>query len=85
MAEFCTHHLLHWNAETLKRWGYLSRLDNRKCHYIIRPLNRLAERLAGSIAELGGLTDNDYPGDARILATIISLHFANAALPPRKR
>lgn len=38
---------------------YLARLDNCKGRYIIRPLNKLTERLANDIAELGDLTDND--------------------------
>ena len=38
---------------------YLARLDNCKGRHIIRPLNKLIERLANDIAELGDLTDND--------------------------
>ncbi len=38
---------------------YLVRLDNCKGRYIIKPLNRLIERLSNDIAELGDLTDND--------------------------
>lgn len=38
---------------------YLERLNNCKGRYIIRPLNKLIERLANDIAELGDLTDND--------------------------
>ena len=38
---------------------YLARLDNCKGRYVIRPLNKLVERLANDIAELGDLTDND--------------------------
>lgn len=38
---------------------YLARLDNCKGRYIIRPLNKLIERLADDMAELGDLTDND--------------------------
>ena len=38
---------------------YLARLDNCKGCYIIKPLNKLIERLANDIAELGDLTDND--------------------------
>ena len=38
---------------------YLKRLDNCKGRYAIRPLNKLIERLANDIAELGDLTDND--------------------------
>ena len=39
--------------------NYLARLDNCKGRYVIRPLNKLTERLANDIAELGDLTDND--------------------------
>ena len=39
--------------------GYLGRLDNCKGRYIVRPLNKLIERLANDMAELGDLTDND--------------------------
>ena len=39
--------------------GYLARLDNCKGRYVIKPLNKLVERLANDIAELGDLTDND--------------------------
>jgi len=38
---------------------YLARLDLCKGRYIIRPLNKLVERLSNDIAELGDLTDND--------------------------
>jgi hypothetical protein len=38
---------------------FLARLDNCKGRYIIRSLNKLTERLANDIAELGDLTDND--------------------------
>ena len=38
---------------------YLARLDNCKGRYNIKPLNKLTERLANDIAELGDLTDND--------------------------
>lgn len=38
---------------------YLARLDLCKGRYIIRPLNKLVERLANDMAELGDLTDND--------------------------
>ncbi len=38
---------------------YLARLDNCKGRYVIRPLNKLIERLANDVAELGDLTDND--------------------------
>ena len=38
---------------------YLARLDNCKGRYIIKSLNKLIERLANDIAELGDLTDND--------------------------
>ena len=38
---------------------YLARLDNCKGRYVIKPLNKLIERLANDIAELGDLTDND--------------------------
>ena len=38
---------------------YLARLDNCKGRYVIKPLNKLVERLANDIAELGDLTDND--------------------------
>jgi hypothetical protein len=37
----------------------LSHLDNCKGHHIIRPLNKLVERLAYDMAEMGDLTDND--------------------------
>ena len=39
--------------------GYLSRLENCKGRHVIRPLNKLVERLANDIAEMGDLTDND--------------------------
>ena len=39
--------------------GYLARLDNCKGRYIIKPLNKLIERLSNEVAELGDLTDND--------------------------
>ena len=42
---------------------YLARLENCKGRYVIRPLNKLIERLANDIAELGDLTDNDYLWD----------------------
>ena len=38
---------------------YLARLENCKGRYIIKSLNKLIERLANDIAELGDLTDND--------------------------
>ena len=38
---------------------YLARLDNCKGRHVIRPLNKLIERLANEMAELGDLTDND--------------------------
>lgn len=38
---------------------YLARLSLCKGRYIIRPLNKLIERLAVEVAELGDLTDND--------------------------
>ncbi len=38
---------------------YLSRLDNCKGRFIIKPLNKLIERLANDMAEMGDLTDND--------------------------
>lgn len=38
---------------------YLARLGNCRGRYIIKPLNKLVERLANDIAELGDLTDND--------------------------
>ena len=38
---------------------YLARLDNCKGRYIIKPLNKLIERLANDMAEMGDLTDND--------------------------
>ena len=38
---------------------YLARLDNCKGRFVIRPLNKLVERLANDLAELGDLTDND--------------------------
>ena len=38
---------------------YLARLDNCKGRYIIKPLNKLIERLSNEVAELGDLTDND--------------------------
>ena len=38
---------------------YLARLANCKGRYVIKPLNKLIERLANDIAELGDLTDND--------------------------
>ncbi len=38
---------------------YLSRLENCKGRHVIRPLNKLVERLANDIAEMGDLTDND--------------------------
>ena len=43
----------------LKLDDFLARLDNCKGRYIIRSLNKLTERLANDIAELGDLTDND--------------------------
>lgn len=39
--------------------GYMSRLENCKGRHVIRPLNKLVERLANDIAEMGDLTDND--------------------------
>ena len=39
--------------------GYLARLENCKGRYVIKSLNKLIERLANDIAELGDLTDND--------------------------
>ena len=39
--------------------GYLSRLDLCKGRYIIRPLNKLIERLARDMATLADLTDDD--------------------------
>ena len=39
--------------------AYLARLANCKGRYVIKPLNKLIERLADDIAELGDLTDND--------------------------
>lgn len=39
--------------------AYLSRLENCKGRHVIRPLNKLVERLANDIAEMGDLTDND--------------------------
>lgn len=39
--------------------GYLARLDNCKGRYVIKPLNKLIERMANEVAELGDLTDND--------------------------
>jgi hypothetical protein len=38
---------------------YLARLDNCKGRHVIHSLNKLIERLANDIAELGDLTDND--------------------------
>ena len=38
---------------------YLARLTDCKGRYVIRPLNKLIERLSNDIAELGDLTDND--------------------------
>ena len=38
---------------------YLARHSNCKGRYVIRPLNKLIERLANDVAELGDLTDND--------------------------
>lgn len=38
---------------------FLNRLEECKGRYIIRPLNKLVERLADDMAELGDLTDND--------------------------
>ena len=38
---------------------YLARLDNCKGRHVIPPLNKLIERLANEMAELGDLTDND--------------------------
>ena len=37
----------------------MSRLENCKGRHVIRPLNKLVERLANDIAEMGDLTDND--------------------------
>ena len=42
---------------------YLTRLDNCKGRYIIKPLNKLIERLSDDVAELGDLTDNDCVWD----------------------
>ena len=39
--------------------GYLARLADCKGRYVIKPLNKLIERLSNEIAELGDLTDND--------------------------
>ena len=39
--------------------GYLARLDQCKGRLVIKPLNKLIERLANDMAELGDLTDND--------------------------
>ena len=39
--------------------GYLARLDLCKGRYIIRPLNKLTERLARDMATLADLTDDD--------------------------
>ena len=47
--------------------NYLARLDNCKGRYVIRPLNKLTERLANDIAELGDLTDNDWDMGKRSL------------------
>ncbi len=38
---------------------YLARLDNCKGRYVIKPLNKLIERLSNELAELGDITDND--------------------------
>ena len=38
---------------------YLARLDNCKGRHVIRPLNKIIERVSDDIAELGDLTDND--------------------------
>lgn len=38
---------------------YLARLDQCKGRLVIKPLNKLIERLANDMAELGDLTDND--------------------------
>ena len=42
---------------------YLVRLDACKGRYIIKPLNKIIERLAVEMAELGDLTDNDVLWD----------------------
>lgn len=42
---------------------YLVRLDTCKGRYIIKPLNKIIERLAVEMAELGDLTDNDVLWD----------------------
>ncbi len=39
--------------------AYLARLGSCKGKHVIKPLNKLIERLADDIAELGDLTDND--------------------------
>jgi hypothetical protein len=38
---------------------YLARLDITKGRFIVRPLNKLIDRLAGDMASLGDLTDDD--------------------------
>ena len=43
--------------------GYLERLDTCKGRYIIRPLNKLADRLAEDMASLADLTDDDVLWD----------------------
>jgi hypothetical protein len=43
--------------------GYLERLVSCKGHFIIRPLNKLTDRLAQDIASLADLTDDDVLWD----------------------
>ena len=42
---------------------FLMRLDNSKGQYIIRPLNKLADKLAADMASLADLTDDDVLWD----------------------
>ena len=42
---------------------HLARLDSCKGRFVVRPLNKLIERLSDDIAELGDLTDNDVLWD----------------------
>ena len=42
---------------------HLARLDLCKGRFVVRPLNKLIERLSDDIAELGDLTDNDVLWD----------------------
>ena len=42
---------------------YLARLDITKGRFIIRPLNKLIDKLAGDMASLGDLTDDDVLWD----------------------